>query len=80
MFEVPGAGEPVEVFIEPGGEKACTLCRRCVVAPHSPQRQSAAKRVTVRLGVPISVEAPLAVPAEEAAGEVKRRKKRAVAA
>jgi hypothetical protein len=80
VFEVPGAGEPVEVFIEPGGEKACTLCRRCVVAPHSPQRQSAAKRVTVRLGVPISVEAPLAVPAEEAAGEVKRRKKRAVAA
>jgi len=81
VFEVPGAGEPVEVFIEPGGEKACTLCRRCVIAPHSPQRQSAAKRVTVRLGAPISVEAPLAVPAEEAAGEeVKRRKKRAVAA
>jgi len=84
VFEVPGAGEPVEVFIEPGGEKACTLCRRCIIAPHSPQRQSAAAgRVVVRLGAPISVEAPVAVPAEaeEAAGEeAKRRKKRAVAA
>jgi hypothetical protein len=83
VFEVPGAGEPVEVFIEPGGEKACTLCKRCIIAPHSPQRQSAAKRVTVRLGAPISVEAPLAASAEaeEAAGEeVRKRKKRAVAA
>ena len=84
VFEVPGAGEPVEVFIEPGGEKACTLCKRCIIAPHSPQRQSAAAgRVVVRLGAPISVEAPVAVPAEaeEATGEeARRRKKRAVAA
>ena len=38
VFEVPGAGEPVEVFVEPGGEKACTLCRRCVIADYSPQK------------------------------------------
>jgi len=36
VFTVPGIGEPVEVFVEPGGEKACSLCQRCVVAPHSP--------------------------------------------
>jgi hypothetical protein len=41
VFETPGVGEPVEVFVEPGGEKACTLCRRCVVARHSPLEKEA---------------------------------------
>lgn len=36
VFTVPGIGEPVEVFVEPGGEKVCSLCQRCIVAPHSP--------------------------------------------
>ena len=47
VFSIPGAGEEVEVFIEPGGEKACTLCQRCVVAQHSPLKKEAFKiRIT----------------------------------
>jgi len=40
VFEVSGAGEPVEVFVEPGSEKACTICRRCIEAHYSPQREA----------------------------------------
>jgi hypothetical protein len=40
VFTIPGIGEPVEVFIEPGGEKACSLCQRCVAAEHSPLKSS----------------------------------------
>jgi hypothetical protein len=47
VFSTPGVGEPVEVFVEPGGEKACSLCQRCVVAQHSPLKKEAFKiRIT----------------------------------
>ncbi len=47
VFTVPGiSGRPVEVFVEPGGEKACSLCQRCVVAEYSPLK---AKTFKIRL-------------------------------
>jgi len=60
VFNIPGAGEAVEVFIEPGGEKVCTLCQRCIFAEHSPLKKDTFKiRITRDTGAQL-VETPLA--------------------
>ena len=74
VFGTPGAGEPVEVFIEPGGEKVCTLCQRCVFAEHSPLKKESFKiRIARDAGAQL-VETP--PPQRRRAG----RRKKAVAA
>ena len=77
VFSIPGAGEPVEVFVEPGGEKACSLCQRCVVAQHSPPKKEAFK-------IRITRDAQLAetppTHAETPQGRRAGRRKKAVAA
>jgi hypothetical protein len=74
-FTVPGAGEPVEVFIEPGGDKVCTLCQRCIFARHSPPQKDAFK---IRLTAPPTAAE---VPASTAETRKKtRRRRKAVAA
>ena len=72
VFEVPGVGESVEVFVEPGGEKVCTLCRRCIITHHSPQKETFKIRLT---GATI---AETSLP--KIATTQRRRKKKAVAA
>jgi len=76
VFEVPGVGEPVEVFVEPGGEKACTLCRRCVITDYSPQ-----KTFKIRLSnatMPTITEEPQGAPTKTK--KRRRKRKKAVAA
>jgi hypothetical protein len=68
-FEVPGVGESVEVFVEPGGEKVCTLCRRCIIARHSPQKET----FKIRLTEAAITEASL--PTTTATTKRKRKKK-----
>ena len=75
VFEVPGAGEPVEVFVEPGGEKACSLCQRCVVAQHSPLRKEAFKIRLTSVAAPPTTEMP---PLQK--NRKTKRRKKAVAA
>jgi hypothetical protein len=71
VFAAPGTGEPVEVFIEPGGEKVCTLCQRCVFAEHRPLKKESFKiRITRDAG------AQMVAPQRRRAG----RRKKAVAA
>jgi len=79
VFSAPGVGEPVEVFIEPGGEKVCTLCQRCIFAEHSPLKKDAFKiRITK---VPQMAEVPLPQLAETPLPQRRKTKKRrAVAA
>ena len=74
VFSTPGVGEPVEVFIEPGGEKACTLCQRCIFAEHSPLKKDTLKIRITRDVVPQLAEAP---PTQKRKAE---RRKKAIAA
>jgi hypothetical protein len=79
VFDVPGVGEPVEMFVEPGGEKVCTLCQRCVVAQHSPLKKEAFKiRITRDTGAQLAETSPTY--AETSQRRRAGRRKKAVAA
>jgi hypothetical protein len=83
VFAVPGVGEPVEVFVEPGGEKACSLCQRCVFAEHSPLKKGSFKIRLSDIATPSMAEVPQWKPTIVETPQRKKRtgrRKKAVAA
>ena len=74
-----GVGRPVEVFIEPGGEKVCTLCQRCIFARQSPTPKEVYK-ITLSRTAAAPTGGTATLTTAEMLPQQRRRRKKAVAA